>query len=437
LSAAATKQTTEKTPKPAEWIPVILEALILIALLVRMMVPAFLKGQLLPCLAIGLAPGTLMRFLGKSSWGAHRVGVAVGLILFMIYNGDINPSLLRDVFVNWQMLAAGVALMCLPGILGAARWQVLLHGQNMKLGYIPTLRLTMIGMFFNQFVPGATGGDLFRAYYVGRDQKRTSEALATVILDRFLGLPPLVLILAVAAWMNLPLIRTNAAFSNFSTIFGVVLGVSLALFALVFLGASRFANWIEPLEEKIPGGRHILRLSHAAGAYRKNPLALLEGIFYGFLAHLCQIFAAYLFGRAAGLNELPMTMFAILIPVGLACNSLPVSPGGAGVGEKAFGFLFEAVKTGSGPQGVVIMLCMRLGLLPCALVGAILYAMGKHAIDVAFEDAEHGEEALDRQIDEDLQHQHETDQQAEQTEALTTQAQPRECPCLSPTPSEK
>lgn len=384
---SALNVATRAKPGKLEWLPVVLEGLILLALGYRLHNPMFLKGQLLPCLAAGLLPGTVIRLLGYSSWGAHRVGVAVGLILFMVYNGDIQLDALRAVFDHPGLLAGGIVLVCLTGLFGAARWAILLKGQSMHLGFGPTLRLVLVGMFFNLFVPGSTGGDLFRAYYVGRDQKRTSEALTTVILDRFLGLPPLVLILAGAGLLNLPLIRSNPAFSNFGTILGAVLGVSMVILIIVFLGASRLARWLEPLEEKIPGGRHLVRLSHATGAYRKTPGALALAMFFGLIAHLLLIFAACLFGHAAGLGEITLTQYAILIPVGMACNSLPISPGGAGVGEKAFAFLFDALQTGSGPQGLAVMVCLRMGLLPCALAGAALYALGKHAIDDAMTQA--------------------------------------------------
>ena len=59
------------------------------------------------------------------------------------------------------------------------------------------MRLGMIGIFWNTFLPGAVGGDIIKATFLAREQSRRTVAVATVIMDRALAL------WALASWVLL------------------------------------------------------------------------------------------------------------------------------------------------------------------------------------------------------------------------------------------
>src|SRR5262249_58221984 len=65
-------------------------------------------------------------------------------------------------------------------------------------------RLGLVGVFYNTFLPGSVGGDLVKAFFIAREHpERRTRAVATVIMDRALGLFGLILFTAVlgsAAW---------------------------------------------------------------------------------------------------------------------------------------------------------------------------------------------------------------------------------------------
>ncbi len=65
------------------------------------------------------------------------------------------------------------------------------HGTtlSMRCYWANTLRLTFLGLFFNLVLPGITGGDLPKALMVVREHpERRAHALASVVIDRLLGL---------------------------------------------------------------------------------------------------------------------------------------------------------------------------------------------------------------------------------------------------------
>jgi uncharacterized membrane protein YbhN (UPF0104 family) len=67
-------------------------------------------------------------------------------------------------------------------------------------------------------------------------------------------------------------------------------------------------------------------------------------------------------------------LMALLIPLGFVANSLPLTPGGLGVGEAAFDQLFQlAGFTG----GAVALLGWRLLILLIGLPGLVVYIFAK------------------------------------------------------------
>ena len=77
---------------------------------------------------------------------------------FLTYFRHLDP---------WLFLLA-LLLQTAATALAALRWWWFLNANRLELGLAETLRLYWIGLFFNNLVPGATGGDLVRAAWVAR-----------------------------------------------------------------------------------------------------------------------------------------------------------------------------------------------------------------------------------------------------------------------------
>src|SRR5207249_10412603 len=67
--------------------------------------------------------------------------------------------------------------------------------QGIRLSISRLSGLFLIGMFYNQFLPGGTGGDIIKSYLLLKETKdRKAGALLAVVFDRFIGLVALVAI---------------------------------------------------------------------------------------------------------------------------------------------------------------------------------------------------------------------------------------------------
>jgi glycosyltransferase 2 family protein len=136
--------------------------------------------------------------------------LAVKLLQWAILLG-IVAYLVRDIYRNnsfgellgepkqWHLLAAALLVTFVAVLLTIVRWFWLLRAHDLPLSMADALRLGFLGYLLNFVSLGAVGGDLFKAVFAARKcHARRTEAVATVILDRLIGLYIIFLMASVA-----------------------------------------------------------------------------------------------------------------------------------------------------------------------------------------------------------------------------------------------
>ena len=204
------------------WAPVVLLAMLLPLVLGG---PEAASGPLLACLALGLAPAAALRVVGRFSVGALRWGLALALMAWLWRKGALSWPDTGRLAEHWGLLVLGLALAPLQPILGALRWRTLLAAADCPISFGASLRLTLVGSFFSLFIPGGTGGDVARAGVVGMDRGRWGAAVASVALDRLLGVPPLLLLMAGAWFLERSFIAETPAYSWMTAVMWPSIGV--------------------------------------------------------------------------------------------------------------------------------------------------------------------------------------------------------------------
>src|SRR2546429_5244016 len=89
---------------------------------------------------------------------------------------------------QYQLVVIGILAYVLVEIAAAFRWHVLLKVQGIRLSFPRLSGLFLIGMFYNQFLPGGTGGDIIKSYLLLKETDKKAGALLAVVFDRFIGL---------------------------------------------------------------------------------------------------------------------------------------------------------------------------------------------------------------------------------------------------------
>lgn len=99
--------------------------------------------------------------------------------------------------INWGWLLIALILFVLSQWFSAERLHVILHATDFLISSRSNLKLYIIGMFYNFFIPGGVGGDAFKIYYLNKHFKWSLKKLtAALLLDRGLGLSAILLIIS-------------------------------------------------------------------------------------------------------------------------------------------------------------------------------------------------------------------------------------------------
>jgi glycosyltransferase 2 family protein len=298
--------------------------------------------------------------------------------------------------------ALGALCYFVTAFIASARWWWLLRVNGTDVSLWETLRFTWIGIFFNNVIPGATGGDVIKALYImKRCPGHRVQVLVSVIVDRVLGLASLALLAAVVVLFALDRCGDLAL-----GIWGVIAGVCL-LGAIAFSRRLRHLVRLNSLLARLPQRvGHVLRLvDRAVFFYRDHSWVIAASLIVGIGNHVVAVLSVVFIGEALGVG-MPTLDYFVLIPVINILTAVPIMPNGWGLGEWAYQGLFGTygarylpgvANAGEvmGTRGVALSLLYRLHLTLWSLLGGVLVLFEKDKVtraDIAREVALEEEE---------------------------------------------
>ncbi len=303
-----------------------------------------------------------------------KILLGIGLLVYLSVSGSLDWRLFQEMATAWdKTLLAFVLLLIVFGITG---WRLCLLMQpcGFSLSVWASMKLTLIGTFFNVCLPGATGGDAMRIYYaMGGNQGRRMEVATIILFDRVIGmftlliLPLLVVALYPGPILEFGILRELLWASMFLAIM-VSGAILIALF--IDIGNWVFLAWI--FRQGSLGG-YLERIVETIRQYRHSPFTLLVAIGISLVAHTITIVVILMIVLAMDADAFSWLM-GMVIPIGLLANALPLTPGGLGVGEAAFDTLFEMLNLSGGAEA---LLGWRFLMIAAGLIGLFFYLRGK------------------------------------------------------------
>ncbi|MCE9595013.1 MAG: flippase-like domain-containing protein [Planctomycetes bacterium] len=290
---------------------------------------------------------------------------------------DWRPGLLR-VFreLDTSGLVKAFACLCCGLSFTVVRWWRLLLAAGCRATLFQSLRLTLLGMFFNIVVPGLTGGDVIKAVLVARENPgKKTEAVISVFVDRIIG------ILVLAAIATAVIIASGERYAAIRkpVIAAAVIG-TVGAFAYVN-GALRRLIGLDRLIAKLPGAALFQKIDQAVLVYSKQPWEMLGAVLFSIGNHLSVVLGVLTLGRAFG-DTMPTLDYFAAVPIANIATALPLSPGGWGFGEAVFGTLWEMLG-GSASLGIATSVTFRLLLLSFGLVGGLFLLIPGGRVDLA------------------------------------------------------
>jgi glycosyltransferase 2 family protein len=260
-------------------------------------------------------------------------------------------------------LALAMAMFVLAALTSITRWWRLLAIASCPTTWWNAFRLTFLGFFFNLVIPGLTGGDVIKAVLVVRENpKRRADALMSVIVDRVLGLLVLVGLAVVAVWASGDRFRDIELWGKHFDLkvwVTVPFGVAILAIAAVLHPWPRRALRADRLLERLPQRERIRALDRALRLYSKHPLEMGFATLLSVANHACIAGGVYVIGRAFGGNQLEPLEYVAVVALANVISSLPMTPGGWGVGEVIFGALFHVLGAPT-TLGIAVSITYRL-----------------------------------------------------------------------------
>lgn len=273
------------------------------------------------------------------------------------------PRAFRDVDPTGLSIALVLATV---GIFGTSlRWWRLLRASGCPMRLWPTVRLTYVGFFFNIVVPGLTGGDLVKAVMVARwHPERRAAAAMSVLVDRLLGVFVLVAIGAVAVLV----LGERFPYPRAPILVGLAVGC-VAVLAYANPTLRRLVGF-ERVLTRLPFAATLRQIDDALVIAARSPRELAWASGFSLFNQCCVMGALVVLGRSFGEQGLEVANYVVVSAIGNLISAVPLTPGGVGVTETAYGQLFE-LQGGSFTLGFACAIAWRLCLVAVGLGGGL------------------------------------------------------------------
>jgi uncharacterized membrane protein YbhN (UPF0104 family) len=368
-----------------------------------------------------------------------RYGIVLGALAYLIGSGQLRPADLRLRAGALPYVAGAFALLAMGSLASYARYGIVARAVDVPLPLFGALRLGMIGGFFNTILLGGVGGDAVKLIYVMREAGTRAGALASVVVDRVIGLLGLLALGGGVLLLQLDRLTADPALINLSLVTFAVLSAALwctlascvALSrgrrsgALAWVGvgllfcaavasvydrlgpdAQRHLIWIGAVDAVaalasflavpscLPGGRletyvrragtvgdKAMNIMRALLAARKSLPQLAFCFVVSIACHAMTVGSLYLLGQALALPRVPdLRVVFLAAPPALITNTLPIPGGGLGVGEAAFDHLVRLFSGEAVQGGAATFILFRLVMLAIGLLGLPFYLSDRRHI---------------------------------------------------------
>jgi glycosyltransferase 2 family protein len=314
------------------------------------------------------------------SWRAHpwlnasltllQIAVTIALLWWLFHDESRREKMAEALAeADWRWMLAALAAAGACEFFGIIRWQLLLRMLNVHVPLRSVTRLFFIGAFFNQFLPGTTGGDVVRVLYLMRDhpEHRTAGFLS-VAMDRLLAVLVLVVMGLAVAWWRRDWFAQSIAVGSAMMWFTLVLVAILTGLSASFVLTSR--HLVLRLPKRFPMRKRIIKLSTLWQLCIENRREALLTALYT-VPMLLSYFTAFYFAARAFTTKVSLWDMTSIMPLITAVSSLPISLNGIGVREALFEEMLAELCGLPRGQGLLVSISGMLVYLLWGLVGAV------------------------------------------------------------------
>jgi hypothetical protein len=259
-----------------------------------------------------------------------KYGCSAAIIAYLVWDARTNDSFgdLWSQPKRWDILAAAWMFCMASVVVTIVRWYYLVRALDLPFSMKDAFRLGFLGYLLNFVSLGSVGGDLFKAVFIAKEHHRNrAQAVATVVIDRIIGLFALFIVATVAIlvtnMMSSPVREVQVICR--ATLIGMGVG-TICVILLLTPGFSQ-GRFSELLGRTPRVGPTIAKLLLAVRMYRRRLPVLVFTTVMSVGVHLLAAVGIYLVGRGLGGQVPSLGDHFVIVPMGMLVGGLVVAFG--------------------------------------------------------------------------------------------------------------
>jgi glycosyltransferase 2 family protein len=319
--------------------------------------------------------------LGKPTDQQKALSLVAGAAVDVKAQQDGRTPSLIEAFsgrIDLEYLALACVLWCISLFITFIRWYILVRAQDLPFTIRNAIRLGLVSYYFNSILPGSVGGDILKAVAVAREQSRRTVAVATIVIDRVIGLWALAWLVALAGgifWaLGNPLLVNNVALKTIVlATWGIVVTSAIVWSLMGLFSADRSEAMAKRLEGVPKLGVTLAELWRAGWMYRRKKKAVAIALGMTLVGHFGWVLIFHL--CVSAFPDIDSATFAehiLIVPVGMTAQAMFPMPGGVGGGEAAYGWLYTLLGRAA-IGGILGCLVQRVVAWGIGFIGYIIY----------------------------------------------------------------
>jgi uncharacterized membrane protein YbhN (UPF0104 family) len=277
-----------------------------------------------------------MARLVTSFW--FRAVLSLTILVYLLVRLDLAETGGALAAVDPRCFLAAVVVDAAARVTMIGRWALLLRSSGTPVSVWSAGRIFLVSSFVGMALP-AGGADVTRAYALSRQTSDGREALASVAVDRLLGVSALLTLGVVGFALSTP--------GATPPLGGLVAGLSLATVAGIcaaFWADGLIRRAVPNRLQRTPQGQWLILVAAGVARYRGRPGALTAVFGLSLGVQWLRIIEVFLLGTGLDL-DVDLGYYLIFMPIGLLAFMLPISIAGIGV-----------------PQGIIVWLLGPVGV---------------------------------------------------------------------------
>ncbi len=309
--------------------------------------------------------------------------LGVALVVYVFKSKMIDFASLKQLLFSPTHLMLAFLFLSFSIFCCCTRWFLIIRIQKLSQSFRSILSLTMIGNFFNTFMPGSVGGDLIKAWYIaGREPQKRTRAIFSVLIDRVLGLTVIICYSAVTLLFLTQGLQKNPQLKLITLVVWIFSGSCLVITLLFFWPPIWEFSLTKKLISLLNKNKRLKELTHSVMIFREHSLALIACIGLSAISVLGVILFHIYLGT---LLKIPLSyaQYFFIIPLALTVSAVPLLPGGIGTGQVAFFTLFKWMGVSDPNLGATLCTLMQIYTILYNCLGAIFYLKSKRKISTS------------------------------------------------------